>query len=329
MTDHKKNIKRIAVLTSGGDSPGMNCAIRAIVRTAINNDMKVYGVRRGYSGLIKNEIDELNASSVGNILQKGGTILQSSRCPEFLQASYRKEAIDTLLAHKIDALIVIGGDGSFNGAMALKKEFNYPIIGIPGTIDNDISNSEYTIGFDTAVETAISCVDKIRDTAFSFERCFFVEVMGRNSSAIAIKVGVCSGAENILLPNVEVDYEKIATDIKRGMRRGKRSSIIIVAEGAVAGRSYDISKKLESDYGISSKVCILGHIQRGGSPSSNDRFISTKMGVESVLALVNGQFGSVTCWNNGKFELRPIEDCIVKADRNYVNDKNLAELLSI
>ncbi|MDA8792661.1 6-phosphofructokinase [Bacteriovoracaceae bacterium] len=330
MSDSKtKKIKKIAVLTSGGDSPGMNCAIRAIVRNSLKNDIKIYGIKRGYSGLIENEILELNSSSVGNILQKGGTFLQSSRSAKFLEKKYRKEAVENLYARNIDALIVIGGDGSFNGALALKSEFDLPIIGIPGTIDNDILNTQYTIGFDTAVNTAISAVDKIRDTAHSFERNFLVEVMGRNSSAIAIKVGICTGAENILLPNEDLNLEKIANDIKRGIRRGKRSSIIIVAEGTTPGRSYEIAQKLEEGFELSSKVCVLGHIQRGGSPTASDRFIATKMGVEAVNSLVNEEYGKVTCWNQSKIEMRDIEECAQKADINLVTDKDLAELLSI
>jgi 6-phosphofructokinase 1 len=322
-------VKRIGVLTSGGDSPGMNCAIRAIVRTAIKQDIKIYGIKRGYAGLINNEIIELNASSVGNILQLGGTILQTARSPEFKEANFRKEAVENLKAHKIDALIVIGGDGSYNGALKLKEEFNFPVIGIPGTIDNDIKNTQYTIGFDTAVETAIEAIDKIRDTAFSADRNFLVEVMGRNSSAIAVKVGICTGAENVLLPHEELDLVKVSTDIKRGIKRGKKSSIIVVAEGNIPGRSYEIAKDLMDQYEISSRVCVLGHIQRGGSPSSNDRFIATKMGHAAVLKVLEGNSGLATCWNRNELEFLPLEDCAIKEDANFVLDRDLARSLSI
>ncbi len=323
------NISHIGVLCSGGDSPGMNCAIRAVVRTALFNNIQVTGIKRGYAGLLRGEFQAMNLSSVGNIIQRGGTILQTSRSPEFTKAEFRKKAVDILKAQKIDALIVIGGDGSFNGAMALWRELQFPVIGIPGTIDNDISNTEYTIGFDTAVQTAIEAVDRIRDTAHSHARTFLVEVMGRNSSSIALKVGVCTGAENVLLPNEEINHQKIVDDIKRGIARGKDSSIIIVAEGPVAGRSYEIQRVLKETYQMDTHVVILGHIQRGGSPASNDRFIASQMGNLAVEGLINKNFPSVTVVQNGKVLLTDLANCITKADHNFTEYQTLAQTLSI
>lgn len=322
-------ISHIGLLCSGGDAPGMNCAIRAVVRTAIFNGMQVTGIKRGYAGLLKSEFQPMNLSSVGNILQRGGTILQTSRSPEFMKPEFRKQAVEILRAEKIDALVVIGGDGSFNGAKALWDEHKFPVIGIPGTIDNDISNTEYTIGFDTAVETAMEAVDRIRDTAHSHARTFLVEVMGRNSSAIALKVGVCTGAENVLLPHEEVNYKKLVDDVQRGVARGKESSIIIVAEGPVSGRSYEIQKNLKDQYKLGAHVAILGHIQRGGSPSADDRFIASQMGNLAVQALVDEKFPMVTVVQNGEVLLTGIENCVTKADDNFIEYQKLAETLSI
>jgi 6-phosphofructokinase 1 len=319
----------IGLLCSGGDSPGMNCAIRAVVRTAIYHGIKVTGIKRGYAGLLRGEFQNMTLSSVGNIIQRGGTILQTSRCPEFMKESFRKKAVDILKAQGIEALVVIGGDGSFNGAKALWDEHQFPVIGIPGTIDNDISNTEYTIGFDTAVQTAIEAVDRIRDTAHSHARTFLVEVMVRNSSAIALKVGVCTGAENVLLPHEKVNHQKLVDDIQRGIARGKDSSIIIVAEGPVAGRSYEIQQVLKDMYHMDTHVVILGHIQRGGSPSSNDRFISSQMGNMAVEALIAGEYPKVTVVQNGKVLLNDLANCTTKSDYNFIEYQRLAQTLSI
>lgn len=319
----------IGLLCSGGDSPGMNCAIRAVVRTAIFNGIQVTGIKRGYAGLLRGEFQPMNLSSVGNIIQRGGTILQTSRCPEWMKKEFRAKAVDIMKHQGIEALVVIGGDGSFNGAMALWNEHQFPVIGIPGTIDNDISGTEYTIGFDTAVQTGIECVDKIRDTAHSHARTFLVEVMGRNSSAIALKVGVCTGAENILLPHEKVNHQKLNDDIHRGMARGKDSSIIIVAEGPVAGRSYEIQNILKDMFHLDAHVAILGHVQRGGSPTANDRFIASQMGNKAVQALIDEKFPTVTVVRDGKVLLAPLSECITKADYNYAEYQTLAETLSI
>ncbi len=319
----------IGLLCSGGDSPGMNCAIRAIVRSAIFHGIQVTGIKRGYAGLLRGEFQSMNLSSVGNIIQRGGTILQTSRSPEFMKPEFRKKAVEILKAQGIEALIVIGGDGSFNGAMALWNEHNFPVMGIPGTIDNDISNTEYTIGFDTAVQTAIEAVDRIRDTAHSHARTFLVEVMGRNSSAIALKVGVCTGAENILLPHEKVNHQKLADDIQRGIARGKESSIIIVAEGPVAGRSYEIQHVLKDLYHLDAHVAILGHIQRGGSPNADDRFIASQMGNMAVECLIADKYPSVTVVQHGKVVLTDMANCTTKEDHNFVQYQKLAQTLSI
>lgn len=324
-----RKIRTIGVLTSGGDSPGMNCAIRSIVRTALSEGIKVYGIKRGYHGLIHNDMEEMTASSVGNIIQRGGTILYTSRCPEFKDKHVREKASQILEDRGIDALIVIGGDGSFKGAIALNSEFNVPVIGIPGTIDNDISGTDYTIGFDTAVQTAIEAVDKIRDTAQANDRTFLIEVMGARSSAIALKVGICSGAENVLLNSEKVDYKKISSDIRRGLRRGKNSSVVIVSEGETPGRSYDIAHVLEDMHHISSKVCILGHIQRGGSPTPNDRFYASIMGHTAVHTIMSGSTQNAIVVRNGTVQVVPLSDCSEKSDHAMNDFIGIAEALSI
>lgn len=320
---------KIALLCSGGDAPGMNCAIRAVVRTAIYHGHKVLGVKRGFAGLLRGEFQDMTLSSVGNILQRGGTILQTSRSPEWIKPEFRAKGAEILRAQGVDGLIVIGGDGSFNGANALYTEHQFPVIGIPGTIDNDISNSEYTIGFDTAVQTAIEAIDRIRDTAHSHARTFLVEVMGRNSAAIALKVGVCTGAENILLPHDQIPLQKIVDDIQRGVARGKESSIIVVAEGPVAGRSYQIQKELKEKHHLDAHVCILGHIQRGGSPTSNDRFIASQMGSLAVEAITRGETSKVTVVQKGVVVLEELAKCTLKNDSGFTQFKDLAEKLSI
>ncbi len=333
MSEEKKEIKSIAVLCSGGDSPGMNCAIRAVVRTAIGRGLDVYGIMKGYQGLLEGEFIKMNASSVGNIMQHGGTILQTSRCMDFLQPETRKEAFHILKRKKIDALVVIGGNGSFNGAWALHSEHGIPVAGIPGTIDNDIYGTDYTVGFDTAVQTAVEAVDKIRDTASSHARTFIVEVMGRKSSAIALHVGVCTGAENIILPSKDgkdIDFASIAGDIQRGISRGKNSSIIIAAEGETPGLCHRVQEALSQDYGINAHVCILGHIQRGGNPSSLDRFLASRMGWVAVDGLLNGQLKAIaTTFVKGEVEVSPLESCLQKRNEYRPYYEELAKALSI
>lgn len=306
----EKKIKSIAVMCSGGDAPGMNCVVRAVVRSAISMGLKAHGIKRGWSGLLEGDISPMDQSSVGNIMQKGGTELQTSRCLEFHDPEVRKEAANILRRKEIDALIVCGGNGSFTGAWLLHKEHGIPVIGVPGTIDNDISGTDYSIGFDTAVQTAVEAVDKIRDTAHSHARTFVVEVMGRKSPAIALHVGISCGAENIVFPSDQVDYDAIYKDIKRGIDRGKQSSIIIVAEGETPGLCYDIKKTLENEYDVKSHLCILGHIQRGGKPTSIDRFRASRMGFRAVKALVEGETAAVTAYLQGDVKLVPFTNCL-------------------
>lgn len=327
--NNKSNLKNIAVLCSGGDSPGMNCAIRAVVRTGLGAGLNVYGIKRGYAGLLEGSFMQMDASSVGNIIQHGGTILQTSRCPEFHEAETRKEAFHILKRKHIDGLIVIGGNGSYNGAFDLHKEHGIPVVGIPGTIDNDIEGTDYTIGFDTAVQTAVEAVDKIRDTAHSHARTFIVEVMGRKSPAIALHVGVCTGAENIVFPSEEVDYSQISNDINRGLKRGKSSSIIICAEGSEPGLGYKIQDKLKKNSGIDAHVCILGHIQRGGNPSAIDRFLASRMGYVAVQALMEGNTPVATAYVKGEVIPVPLENSLKKKDDYLPHFVELARALSI
>jgi 6-phosphofructokinase 1 len=322
-------IKSIAVLCSGGDSPGMNCAIRSVIRTGLGAGVSMYGIRKGYKGLLEGSIYPMDASSVGNIIQHGGTILQTSRCEEFLQKEIRLEAAHILRRKNIDALVVIGGNGSFNGAWALHSEHGIPVAGIPGTIDNDITNTDYTVGFDTAVQTAVDAVDKIRDTASSHERVFIVEVMGRRSTAIALHVGVCTGAENIVLEKEDINYKNIAADIKRGQERGKSSSIIIVSEGEKPGLCYEIQENLKNQFDIAGHVCILGHIQRGGRPSAIDRFIASKMGYVAVNSLLEGMNSVVTSYNQGMVVPTQLEKCLKKRDEYLPAYIELSKALSI
>jgi len=283
-----KKIKSLAVLTSGGDAPGMNAAIRAVVRYGIAHGCDVYGVTKGYSGLLEGEIHPMSASSVANIIQRGGTILKTDRCEAFFQRSVRREAAHILRRKGIEGLVVIGGDGSFAGAAKLEKETGFPTIGVPGTIDNDIYGTDDTIGFDTAVNTAMDSIDRIRDTASSHDRIFLVEVMGRSSGFIALETGIGGGAETILLPEQSLSIHEICDTIERGNKRGKTSSIIIVAEGEKPGKSQLIETEL-AKRGYPAKVCILGHTQRGGMPTAHDRMLASAMGASAVAYLLAGQ----------------------------------------
>lgn len=322
-------VKKLAILCSGGDSPGMNCAIRAVVRTALNEGIEIYGIQRGYTGLLEGSFHKMDASSVGNIIQHGGTILQTSRCKEFHEADIRKEAAHILRRKGIDALVVIGGNGSFNGAHALHQEHGIPVLGLAGTIDNDISGTDYSIGFDTAVQTAVEAVDKIRDTAHSHARTFIVEVMGRRSPAIALHVGICTGAENIVIPGKTVDFEQIANDVERGIKRGKSSSIIICAEGDKPGLSYEIQKSLQDKFSLEAHVCILGHIQRGGNPSALDRFLASRMGFVGVKALIEGQKAIVAAFRQGEVVVAPLSECLEKKDEYLPHTIDMVRTLSI
>lgn len=289
MAQIQKEIRKIGVYTSGGDAPGMNAAIRAVVRVAINRKLEVAGIRCGYIGMIDNQIIPLQLRDMANIIQRGGTILKTGRSQEFLKREVRQKAVENLRAQSIDALVCIGGDGSFRGARALWEEHQFPVVGVPGTIDNDIYGSEYTVGFDTAVNTALDAIDKIRDTADSHDRLFIVEVMGRNSGFIASYVGLAGGAEEIFTPDALTTVEKAVEHIRESQKKGKRSSIIVTAEGQKPGRAYDLAEAIRKKIGLDAKVCILGHIQRGGAPTALDRIWASRMGGAAVDCLLRGQ----------------------------------------
>ena len=279
------------MLTSGGDSPGMNAAIRAVVRTCVYNEITPFGIMEGYDGLINNKIHKLDAGSVKHIIHQGGTILKSARSEEFKTEEGRKKAWSNVEKADLNGLVVIGGDGTFKGAMAFGAEFSFPIVGIPGTIDNDIFGTDYTLGFDTAVNTVIDAVDKIRDTATSHSRLFFIEVMGRDAGFIALYSGIAAGAEEILIPEKDRDVDHLFESLERTSRRNKTSRLVIVAEGDKNGSVYDLEQKVKERFGdrYETKVTILGHIQRGGRPSCADRVLASRMGVRAVEALMEGQ----------------------------------------
>lgn len=280
-------MKKIGVLTSGGDAPGMNAAIRAVVRKAIFSGLEVVGIQRGYSGLIGGEFREMNLSSVADIIHRGGTVLRTARSETFRTPEGRKKAAENLKEKGVEGLVIIGGDGSFRGAQALSNEHHIRFIGIPGTIDNDIPCTDYSIGFDTAVNNVVDAINKIRDTATSHERTYVVEVMGRNSGAIALEAGLAGGAETIMIPEIEVNLDEIVEKLWRGHQRGKLHSIIVVAEGA--GSAMEIGKAIKEKTGFDTKITILGHIQRGGTPTAFDRTIASRMGAMAVDLLVGGQ----------------------------------------
>lgn len=297
-------LKRIAVLTSGGDSPGMNAAIRAAVRTAIYNKIDVYGIKRGYAGLLEKDFVPLDLGSVGGILQRGGTILETARSEKFKTEEGLQLAVNNLREEKIDGLVVIGGDGSFRGALAL-FERGVPVVGVPATIDNDIGGTHFTIGFDTAVNTVIEALDKLRDTASSHERMFIVEVMGRESGWIALTAGLACGAESILIPEIGYDIEEILVRLRRGRNRGKTHSLIVVAEG-VASAS-EIKDQIWDAGGFEMRVVVLGHIQRGGSPTAFDRMLASRLGAGAVDLLLNGEVGKMVGWENERVVSHTLE----------------------
>jgi len=286
-------LKRIGVLTSGGDAPGMNAAIRAVVRQAGALNLEVYGIYRGFQGLVDQDWRPLSSRNCANILQRGGTILNTARCDAFRVKAVRAQAAQDLRAAGIDALVVIGGDGSFTGAELLNQEQHVPCIGIPGTIDNDLPGTERTLGFDTALNTAIDAIDRIRDTASSHERLFLVEVMGRSSGMIAVHTAIACGAEAVLYPEGRKDtYETLVAQLRAGWERGKRSSIVVVAEGEQSlGNAYSVGERLRKDHELDMRVVVLGHIQRGGSPTATDRILGSLWGAEAVKRLVEGKQG--------------------------------------
>ena len=283
-------IKTIGVLTSGGDAPGMNAALRAVTRSAIFNNIRVKAIYRGYKGLISGEIVEFKTQNVSNIIQQGGTIIKTARCDEFRTAEGRKQAYDTLINEEIDALVVIGGDGTLTGARIFASEFNYPIVGVPGTIDNDIFGTDSTIGYDTALNTILESVDKVRDTASSHDRLFFIEVMGRDAGFLALNGAIASGAEAAIIPEIATEVDQLEDLIKNGFRKTKNSSIVLVAESEITGGALHYADRVKKEYpGYDVRVVILGHVQRGGSPSAYDRILASRLGSASVDALLDGQ----------------------------------------
>jgi 6-phosphofructokinase 1 len=313
-------MKRIGVLTSGGDSPGMNAAVRAVVRKAIYHNLEVYGVYHGYQGLINGDIRKLELGSVGDIIQRGGTILFSARCPEFKTEEGQLKGIEQLKKHGIEGLVVIGGDGSYMGAKAL-TERGFPCVGVPGTIDNDIPGTEFTIGFDTALNTVIDAIDKIRDTATSHERTYVIEVMGRNAGDIALWAGLAGGAESIIIPEENYNMEDIVAKLKRGHERGKKHSIIVVAEGV--GSGVEIGKKIEEMTNFDTRVTVLGHVQRGGSPTAVDRVLASRLGARAVELLIEGKGGRAV----GIEKNQLVDYDIIEAlSKKHVIDMNMYKL---
>ena len=323
-----KKYKSIAVLTSGGDAPGMNAAVRAVVRYVIAQGCQAYGVVKGYSGLLEGQIQRMDASSVANILQRGGTILKTDRCEAFYKKTVRREAANILRRKGIDGLVVIGGDGSFTGAHLMETETGFPTIGVPGTIDNDIAGTEDTIGFDTAVNTAVDAIDRIRDTASSHDRIFLVEVMGRSSGFIGIQVGIGGGAETVIVPEKKQSIESVCATIDRGIRRGKTSSIIVVSEGPSVGLSQKLAKDLDKR-GYKARVCILGHTQRGGSPTAHDRLLASSLGASAAAFLMSGQSDAMVGVQKGQVVLVPFKNVIGKKKEISSELVELAQILAI
>ena len=305
-------MKTIAVLTSGGDSPGMNSSIRAVVRACAHYQIKCIGIIRGFSGLIENNTKVLSTRSVRGIINRGGTFLYSARCDEFKTAEGRKIAHKNLKDNEIDGLIVIGGDGSFTGALKLKQEFNFPVVGIPGTIDNDLHGTSHTLGYDTALNTVMDAIDKIRDTAISHHRLFLVEVMGADAGYIALNSGLAIGAQEILIPEVNMSFENLINSLKKSKKSGKTSSIIVVAEGDKTGKNvFELASKIEETLPkYETRVSVLGHIQRGGTPSCFDRVLGTQLGVKAVESLIEGNDGNMVGIHNGKIIFTPLDKAL-------------------
>lgn len=324
----KNKIKKVGFLTSGGDSPGMNAAIRSVVRSCSYHNVDCFGIQQGFQGLINDDMIQMNARSVNNIINKGGTILKSARSLEFRTKAGRKKAFENLIKNNIDSLIVIGGDGSFTGAMIFEDEYKIPIIGIPGTIDNDIFGTSYTIGYDTAINTVIDAIDKIRDTASSHNRLFFVEVMGRDAGHIALNAGIGAGAEEILIPEEDLGLDRLLESLKRSEKSGKSSSIVVVAEGEKSGKNvYEIAAYVEKNlpyYEV--RVSVLGHMQRGGTPTCFDRVLASRMGVYAVEKLMSGNSNVMVGVIDEKMVLTPLKNAIKK---NSKIDKNLIKVSDI
>lgn len=307
-----KTIKKVGVLTSGGDSPGMNAAIRSVVRTCAYHNIECIGIYRGYQGMIEGDFKEMGPRSVNNIVNKGGTILKSARSVEFRTPEGRKKAHENLLKAGVDALVVIGGDGSFTGGLIFNSEYGFPVMGIPGTIDNDIFGTSHTLGYDTALNTVVDCIDKIRDTASSHNRLFFVEVMGRDAGHIALNAGIGAGAEEILIPEEDLGLDRLLDSLQKSKASGKSSSIVVIAEGDRIGKNvFELKDYVEAnlpEYDV--RVSVLGHMQRGGSPSCFDRVLASRLGVKAVESLIDGKSNYMVGLQADKVTLTPLEQAI-------------------
>jgi len=319
-------VKKIGVLTSGGDAPGMNACIRAVVRCAASYKLEVIGIQRGYCGLLEKDFVRLAPRSVANTIQRGGTFLGSGRCEEMKTEEGVNKAVQVLRKEGIEGLILIGGDGTFRAGVALAKAGDIKVIGIPGTIDNDVYGTDYAIGFDTAVNTALDAIDKIRDTAGSLQRLFFVEVMGRNRGFIALDVGIAGGAEDILIPETETKIEQLCLSIRRNFKKGKKSSIVVVAEGDEAGGVFQVAQQVWERVRLDYRVCVLGHIQRGGSPTARDRILASKLGAAAVDALVEDKSGFMVGELKGEIALTPLEETYT---RKKAMDSSLLQLMKV
>ncbi len=321
-------IKTVGVLTSGGDAPGMNAALRAVTRSAIYNGFKVKGIYRGYRGLVEDEIVDFEAKDVSGIIHRGGTILRTARCKEFRTPEGRKKAYENMQKHGIDALVVIGGDGTLTGAWQFAREFDVPIVGLPGTIDNDLNGTDHTIGYDTALNTIMWCVDRIRDTANSHERLFFIEVMGRDAGFLALNGAIAGGAEAAIIPEISIENDQLAQLIENGFRTTKRSSIVLVAESPVTGGAMGLAERVRNEYPqYDVRVTILGHLQRGGSPTAQDRILASRMGEAAIDALVEGQRNVMIGDDDEQMVYVPFSKAL-SSDNKKTIDRHLLDTLS-
>ena len=326
----KSKIRKIGVLTSGGDAPGMNAAIRAVVRTAIYNKLEVVGIRRGYSGLVEGDIFPMESHSVSKIIHSGGTILKSSRCPEFKEYEVRKKAYENIVKNGIDGLVVIGGDGSFRGAQSLSDDFGIPVVGVPGTIDNDIYGTDFTIGFDTAINTAVEAIDKLRDTADSHNLVFFVEVMGRDAGFIALNTAIATGAEDTLIPETPTNLDDLCEYLLYKRRHNKTSGVVIVAEGDDLGGAAKVAELVKEKIPhYEARVTTLGHIQRGGSPTCNDRVLASILGHEAVNALLKGLSGVMVGQMQNKTVYTPFAEACSRHNEIDLRWYNISRIISI